>query len=268
MKVVGEYQLTEKIGKGNYADVYLGFHKNTGQKYAIKAISKDTFSEPKLLTGLESEIRIMREFQHPNILQLFKYFSSEKNFYLVLEYCTGGDLSKFIRKRTRLSEGLAYNFLLQLAEGLSFLNENNFIHRDLKPANVLLTEASESAILKIADFGFARHLTGASLAQTRCGTPLYMAPEILEARDYDAKADIWSVGCIFYEMLVGTCPFKGTNEIDLLNNIRTKALKVPSDVEISKVSIDILSKVSRKTYYAIFDTSFLNINSTVFMKVT
>lgn len=264
MKVVGDYQLKERIGKGNYADVYLGSHKTTGQKFAIKAISKDTFSEPKLLAGLESEIRIMREFQHPNILQLYKYFSSEKNFYLVLEYCHGGDLSKFIRKRNRLTETLSFNFLLQLTEGLSFLNENNFIHRDLKPANVLLSEAADTAVLKIADFGFARHLTGANLAQTRCGTPLYMvsdlffsefitfcvsmfcclqAPEILEARDYDAKADIWSVGCIFYEMLVGTCPFKGTNEIDLLNNIRTKALKVPEDVKISRISIEILSKV-------------------------
>lgn len=173
-KQVGDYQLMEKIGKGNFADVYLGVHKSTSAQFAIKVISKDSFSDPKLLSGLESEVKIMREFSHRNIIQLHKYFSSEKNFYLVLEYCPGGDLAKFIRRNKRLSEEHALSFLAQLSEGLSFLNERNFIHRDLKPANVLLVENSPSAVIKLADFGFARHLTSATLALTRCGTPLYM----------------------------------------------------------------------------------------------
>ena len=126
---------------------------------------------------------------------------------------------------------------------MSFLQDKNYIHRDLKPANVLLSEFSDRAILKLADFGFAKELTVTSLTQTRCGTPLYMAPEILECKDYDGKADIWSVGCIFYEMLVGCSPFKGTNEADLLLNIKTKELSIPKEVILSKVSIDILKKV-------------------------
>lgn len=267
-KTVGEYVLKEKIGKGSFADVYKGTHKVTGLKYAIKAISKEILSEPKLLAGLESEIKIMREFSHQNIVCLHEYFSSEKNFYLVLELCEGGDLSKFIRKKKRLDERLAHNFLTQIASGLAFLHDRNFIHRDLKPANVLLSENSDNAILKLADFGFARQLNVAALAQTRCGTPLYMvrallwvhqckyllltsfcfirssqAPEILESKDYDGKADVWSVGCIFYEMLVGTSPFKGLNEGDLLMNIKTKELNVPKEVVLSKVSIEILIKV-------------------------
>ncbi len=173
-KSVGEYVLKEKIGKGSYADVYKGVHKITGLKYAIKTICKENLSDPKLLMGLESEIKIMREFFHENIVRLHEYFSSEKNFYLVLELCEGGDLSKYIKKNKRISERVSHSFLLQLANGLSFLQEKNFIHRDLKPANVLLSEFSENAVLKLADFGFARHLTAASLAQTRCGTPLYM----------------------------------------------------------------------------------------------
>lgn len=173
-KTVGDYILKEKIGKGSYADVYRGIHKVSRMSYAIKTIFKENLSDPKLLMGLESEIKIMREFKHVNIVQMHEYFSSEKNFYLVLELCEGGDLSKYIKKNKRLSERVAHSFLLQLAEGLSFLQEKNFIHRDLKPANVLLSEFSENATLKLADFGFARHLTVASLAQTRCGTPLYM----------------------------------------------------------------------------------------------
>jgi len=174
-KVVGDYHLKEKIGKGNFADVYLGTHRSTGLKYAIKAISKELFVEPKLLAGLESEIKIMKDLIHPNIIQLFKYFSSEKNFYLVVEYCAGGDLSKYIRKNHQLTEVVALNFLWQISEGIYFLHENRFIHRDLKPANVLLCESADETItLKLADFGFARTLNIAALAQTRCGTPLYM----------------------------------------------------------------------------------------------
>ncbi len=176
-KIVGDYQLVEKIGKGNFADVYLGINQKTTQKYAIKVIAKETFHEPKLMSGLEYEIKIMKEFSHLNIVQLYKYFSSEKNFYLVVEYCAGGDLNKFIKKSTRLSETLSINYLTQLTEGLFFLHEKGFIHRDLKPANVLLSDNSnngENAVLKLADFGFARHLGSTSLAQTRCGTPLYM----------------------------------------------------------------------------------------------
>lgn len=173
-KIVGDYQLRDKLGKGSYADVYLGIHKVTGAKFAIKTISKLNLTEPKLLAGLESEIKIMKEYNHENIVKLYEYFSSEKNFYLVLELCEGGDLSRYIKKNKRLDERVAHKFLLQLSNGLLFLQEKNFIHRDLKPANVLLSEFSENAILKLADFGFAKHLAGASLAQTRCGTPLYM----------------------------------------------------------------------------------------------
>jgi serine/threonine-protein kinase ULK/ATG1 len=174
-KTVGDYQIKERIGKGSFAEVYLGTNLVDGKRYAIKVISKELMnSEPKLAAGLESEIRIMHEFIHPHIVRLHRYFSSEKNFFLVLDYCQGGDLSKFIRKKGRLSEPAALRFLHQLAEGLHFLKEKNFVHRDLKPANVLLSEFSESATVKLADFGFARYLLEASLAQTRCGTPLYM----------------------------------------------------------------------------------------------
>lgn len=243
-KTVGDYKLVQKIGKGSFADVYKATHKKNTSEYAVKAIPKDLLSEPKLLSGLKNEIDIMKDFIHENIVQLHEYFSTEKNFYLVLELCPGGDLSKFIRKRKRLSEPVAQAFFVQLVNGLSFLHERGYIHRDLKPANCLLS--ADQKVLKLADFGFARELSTAALAQTRCGTPLYMAPEILEARDYDGKADVWSTGCIFYEMLVGVSPFKGTNEHDLLNNIKTKELSVPSDIKVSKPTVDILVKLLQR----------------------
>lgn len=177
-KQVSDYELRTKIGRGNYADVFLGVHVKTHEQYAIKVIAKDKFQHPKLMAGLESEVKIMKEFAHRNIVHLKKFFSSTNNYYLVLEFCAGGDLSKFIKKMTRIREDYAFNFLTQLAEGISFLNERGFIHRDLKSANVLLTEASVNATLKIADFGFARVLQGDALAQTPCGTPLYMVSHL------------------------------------------------------------------------------------------
>jgi serine/threonine-protein kinase ULK/ATG1 len=111
----------------------------------------------------------MRDYQHQNIVRLFDHFNSARYIYLVLELCPGGDLSKYIKKTRRIEEHIAQNFLSQLASGLHFLSSKNLIHRDLKPANVLLSEFSERAILKLADFGFAKHLAEASMAQTPCG---------------------------------------------------------------------------------------------------
>ena len=229
-KVVGNYELTSKLGSGSYAQVYKSTNLKTGEHYAIKAISKGTkyslynlpqhdhlsiqrhsftpypsftFSfvtitekvgDPKLMENLEQEIAIMRDYLHENIVQLFEHFSSQRYIYLVLELCPGGDLSKYIKKRGRIDEVVTHGFLKQISDGLQFLQSKNVIHRDLKPANILLSELSDRAILKIADFGFAKQLVeAASMAQTPCGSPLYMAPEIFEMQEYDAKADVWYV---------------------------------------------------------------------------
>ena len=157
---------------GSYAQVYKCVNLKSRECFAIKAISREKIGDPKLMENLEQEISIMRDYHHENIVQLFEHFSSTRYIYLVLELCPGGDLSKYIKKCSRLDESAAQGFLLQLAKGLCFLQQNNVIHRDLKPANVLLSEFSDNAIVKIADFGFAKHLVEASMAQTPCGSPL------------------------------------------------------------------------------------------------
>ena len=240
---VGNFEFTQKLGSGSYAQVFRAIDVRSGDSYAIKAVSKEKVGDPKLQENLENEISIMRDYLHPNVVRLYDHFSSSRYIYLVLELCEGGDLSKYIKKCKRVDERLAVSFLKQLSDGLYFLSQKNLIHRDLKPANVLLSECSERATLKLADFGFAKHLAEASMAQTPCGTPLYMAPEIFEMHEYDAKADLWSVGCIFYEMLVGTPPFKGSNPRELFQNIKTKALSLPTDVVISLHSLSLLKKL-------------------------
>eukprot|EP00607_Mallomonas_marina_P009647 CAMPEP_0182419592 /NCGR_PEP_ID=MMETSP1167-20130531/4010_1 /TAXON_ID=2988 /ORGANISM="Mallomonas Sp, Strain CCMP3275" /LENGTH=804 /DNA_ID=CAMNT_0024594589 /DNA_START=427 /DNA_END=2841 /DNA_ORIENTATION=+ len=187
----------------------------------------------------------MRRCTHKNIVCLYDHFTTTRHVYLVLELCRGGDLHNFIRYHSRLDESVTRRFLLQLEKGLQFLNEHHLLHRDIKPQNLLLTEFSSRATLKLADFGMARALAGASLATTHCGSPLYMAPEILRNQDYDAKADLWSVGCVVFQMLVGSPPFNGDCQSSLLRNIEREPLIFPSGIPFSDEMKAVLSLILR-----------------------
>lgn len=172
----------------------------------------------------------------------FYYFAQKTdNFiYLVMEYCEGGDLSQYLRKKLILKESEAQSLLQQLTSALKVLWDNNLIHRDLKPQNLLLQHDTDGkVILKIADFGFARYVEPTDLAETLCGSPLYMAPEILRYEKYDSKADLWSVGAIAYEMVFGSPPYKADNHIHLLRLIESSddsKLNFPSIVTIKQKS--------------------------------
>ena len=174
-KTVGNYVIETKIGAGNYATVYKAVHKINHDIFAIKMIAKEKLgNDERLYANLESEIMIMRDYIHPNVVRLYENLTSGRNIYLILEYCPGGDLYRFIRKHKHLSDTIAKHFFVQLVDGLTFLHSKNVIHRDIKPQNLLLNEFSENAIIKIADFGFAKSLTEVAMAHTQCGTPLYM----------------------------------------------------------------------------------------------
>ncbi|KAF4315025.1 hypothetical protein BBO99_00009682 [Phytophthora kernoviae] len=240
---IGEYVVTSKLGSGSFAVVYKGYHKTSKVPVAIKALSLNKLNG-KLLANLEMEIAIMRQIDHPNVVKLYEIKKTEKHMYLILEYCAGGDLQQYMRRRQQtqggtmsnnlLSEDVARHFLRELAKGMQCLWQHNLIHRDLKPQNLLLVEDSSTSALKIADFGFARHLATTSLAETLCGSPLYMAPEILKFQKYDAKADLWSVGTILFEMLAGRPPYGGANHVQLLANIERQPLRFPSTLQLSR----------------------------------
>eukprot|EP00741_Cyanophora_paradoxa_P001329 tig00000478_g1285.t1 len=188
-KSVGPYLVLKKVGTGSFASVWHARHKTSGQEVAIKAISTEKLNK-KLTENLDVEISIQRSLEHPNVVKLLDILRTERTIYLILEFCAGGDLSKFIRRRGPLPEEFAKHLLRQLARGLDFLRRHSLIHRDLKPQNLLLSSDGDDATLKIADFGFARYIDKGNLAETLCGSPLYMAPEILRFQKYDAKADL------------------------------------------------------------------------------
>ncbi|CAE7228241.1 ATG1B [Symbiodinium natans] len=214
-KQVAGYFLERRIGKGSYATVWKG-RDGRDEFVAVKVISRQTVTET---AQLRQEVEVLRKISHPNIVRFRDLKKSAAHFYLVLEYCAGGDLSQFLREKGRVEEETARRFLTQIAEGLSVLHQVNVLHRDLKPQNILLSDCSMDPVLKIADFGFARALPPQDMAATVCGSPLYMAPEILRHEPYDAKADLWSVGAILFELLMGRTPFSGANPMQLLANI-------------------------------------------------
>ncbi|KAI3694476.1 hypothetical protein L1987_77441 [Smallanthus sonchifolius] len=245
---VGDYVVGKQLGSGSFSVVWHARHKVHGTEVAIKEILTGKLNK-KLEESLMSEIDILRNINHPNIIRLHDMIKEPGKIHLVLEYCKGGDLSVFIRRRQgRISKSTSVHFMQQLAAGLKVLRDNQIIHRDLKPQNLLLSTNDDNSTLKIADFGFARSLQPRNLAETLCGSPLYMAPEIMQLHKYDAKADLWSVGAILFQLVTGRTPFTGNNQIQLLQNImKSTELQFPSDVkDLSPECIDLCRKLLRQ----------------------
>ncbi|KAH6820177.1 Protein kinase superfamily protein [Perilla frutescens var. hirtella] len=247
--VVGDYVVGKQIGAGSFSTVWHARHRVHGTEVAIKEIATSRLN-PKLQESLKSEIFILQKTNHPNIIRLHDMIEEPGKIYIVLEYCKGGDLSVYIqRHQGGIPEATAKYFMQQLAEGLKVLRENNLIHRDLKPQNLLLSSNGDNSILKIADFGFARSLQPRGLAETLCGSPLYMAPEIMQLQRYDAKADLWSVGTILFQLVTGKTPFTGSNQIQLLQNIiKATELQFPPEAkDLSPHCVDLCKKLLRRS---------------------
>lgn len=253
-RVAGDYEMDQRIGYGSFANVYRAHHYQTGLVVAVKAINKEKVGlNARHAQSLRAEMEIMKRLLHKNIVRFLDVHETKNHTYIVMTHCAGGDLSKYIKKYGKISEADARFLMGQLADGLRYLHDKRLVHRDLKPQNILLDKQTTPATLrdvtiKIADFGFARHMEHNSMAATLCGSPLYMAPEILRYQKYDHKADLWSVGTILYEMLVGQPPFTGANHVQLLQRIEATAndIKFPSTVTLSSECKDLIRRLLRK----------------------
>lgn len=238
--IIGNYKILKKIGKGSFSNVFKA-HKldDENEFYAIKIISVKNLNN-KVIENVKEEINIMLKIDHENIVKLHETIVSQKYIYLVLEYCDGGDLYKYIKTHGKLSEEETKNYFFQISKGLYFLYSNNLIHRDLKPHNILI---DYNNVLKICDFGFVKENNENILFDTLCGSPIYMAPEILKYKKYDSKVDLWSMGIILFEMLTSKPPFIGINHIDLIRVIDSTELTIPDDITISNDCHDLLKSL-------------------------
>ncbi|OQR99104.1 calcium/calmodulin-dependent protein kinase [Achlya hypogyna] len=220
------YTLGKKLGEGTFSVVKEGTHKVTGKKYAIKCIKKQGLTQEDL-DALHEEISILKKMEHPNIMTLHEVFSETAYYYLVTEYMEGGELFDRIVEKTYYTEKEARDLVLILLNAIKYCHDRNVVHRDLKPENLLLTSKSDDAFIKIADFGFAKQDMNASLT-TACGTPGYVAPEILKGESYGKTVDIWSIGVITFILLCGYPPFHDENQKRLFNAIKVGSFKFES----------------------------------------
>ncbi|KAJ7988455.1 hypothetical protein DPEC_G00323720 [Dallia pectoralis] len=222
METVGRFEFSRKdlIGHGAFAVVFKGRNREKQDwEVAVKCINKKNLAKSQTLLG--KEIKILKELKHENIVALHDFQETASSVYLVMEYCNGGDLADYLLSKGTLSEDTIRVFLQQIAGAMRVLQAKGIIHRDLKPQNILLSypigrkSHSTNTCIKIADFGFARYLQNNMMAATLCGSPMYMAPEVIMSQNYDAKADLWSIGTILFQCLTGKAPFQASSPQDL-----------------------------------------------------
>ena len=210
-KIIEDYLIKETIGKGTFSVVKLGEHLKTKQKVAIKILDKEKLKTKEDLIRIQREIKILSMLDHPNIIKTYKISETPKKYYIIMEYCEGGELFDYIVEKERLDENESSIFFYQLINALDYIHSKGVAHRDLKPENLLL---SQKKFIKIIDFGLSNFFeVGVGGLETPCGSPSYASPEIIRGEVYDGfKIDVWASGIILYAMLCGYLPFDDDEE--------------------------------------------------------
>ncbi|XP_061351387.1 CBL-interacting serine/threonine-protein kinase 8-like isoform X3 [Gastrolobium bilobum] len=211
VRKVGKYEIGRTIGEGTFAKVKFAQNTETGESVAMKVLDRNTIIKHKMVDQIKREISIMKLVRHPYVVRLHEVLASRTKIYIILEFITGGELFDKIIHHGRLSEAESRRYFQQLIDGVDYCHSKGVYHRDLKPENLLLDSEGN---IKISDFGLsALPEQGVSILRTTCGTPNYVAPEVLSHKGYNgAVADVWSCGVILYVLLAGYLPF---DELDL-----------------------------------------------------
>ncbi|XP_059843840.1 serine/threonine-protein kinase Chk2 [Hypanus sabinus] len=249
-----KYIISKALGSGVCGEVKLAFEKTTCKKVAVKIVHKPKFA--KLVTergdvssNVATEIEILKKLDHPCIIKIEEVFDFEDAFYIVLDLMEGGELFDRVARSKGLKEETAKLLFYQMLLAVQYLHDNNITHRDLKPENVLLKSNEENCLLKITDFGLSKIVGEASLMKTLCGTPTYLAPEVLlgaGAGSYSKAVDCWSLGVILFICLAGYPPFSDQNkEMALRDQIIKGHYKLIRDcwVNVSETAKDLVKKL-------------------------
>jgi 5'-AMP-activated protein kinase catalytic alpha subunit len=225
--LLGRYEIGKLLGHGTFAKVYHARNVKTNESVAIKVIDKEKILKVGLMAHIKREISILRRVRHPNIVQLFEVMATKAKIYFVMEYVRGGELFNKVAKG-RLKEEVARRYFQQLISAVSFCHARGVFHRDLKPENLLL---DENGNLKVSDFGLSAvpdQIRQDGLFHTFCGTPAYVAPEVLAKKGYDAaKVDIWSCGIVLFVLMAGYLPFQDQNIMVMYKKIYKGEFRCP-----------------------------------------
>ena len=236
--LIGDFKIGTKLGQGTFSKVCQGIHLPTGEKVAIKIMSKDQIKEKSDKIRIEKEINIQKKLHHQNIVQQYAIIETDSTIYIISEYCSGGELFDYIVSKRKLYEVEACRIYQQLISGLEYLHKQRICHRDLKPENLLFDSKHN---LKIADFGLSNDYHKGKLS-TPCGSPCYAAPEMVTGRKYGGTSvDIWSSGIVLYTMVCGFLPFEDDNQNILFGKIAKGLFSLPSFLSVS--CKDLLKKI-------------------------
>lgn len=225
---VGRYELGRTLGEGTFAKVKFARNVENSENVAIKILDKEKVLKHKMIGQIKREISTMKLIRHPNVIRLFEVMASKTKIYIVLEFVTGGELFDKIASKGRLKEDEARKYFQQLINAVDYCHSRGVFHRDLKPENLLL---DANGILKVSDFGLsalAQQVREDGLLHTTCGTPNYVAPEVINNKGYDgAKADLWSCGVILFVLMAGYLPFEDSNLMSLYKKIFKASFTCP-----------------------------------------
>jgi len=246
------YDFIEELGTGGIGNVYKVFDKKIKDEVALK-ILKPEIADEKTIERFSSELKLARKIRHENVCQMYDINEEEGTHYITMEYVAGEDLKSFIRRSGLLTVGKAISIAMQVCEGLSEAHKLGVVHRDLKPQNIMIDKEGSARIM---DFGIARYVKGKGITDVgmMIGTPEYMSPEQVEAKEVDQRSDIYSLGVILYEMVTGRVPFEGDTPFAIGVKHKSEIPKNPKEInaqipdDLSRVIVNCLEKDKEKRH--------------------
>jgi len=243
MSITDKYIIQQELGRGAFSVVKLAVEKSTGTKYAVKVINKSNVGQD--MARLATEMEILKKVQHPNIISLKEIIDTKNCLFIVTELVTGGELFDKIVELGNYSEKDAAMLVTKIVSAIDYLHDINIVHRDLKPENLLLKDPNSLHEIKLADFGLSKIVGTKVMMQTACGTPGYVAPEVLNATGYDKEVDMWSIGVITYILLCGFPPFYNDSLPELFEQIMKADYDFPEEYwkDISEDAKDFIRKL-------------------------
>ena len=239
---ITDFDILKELGNGSFGRVFLARHKKTKVKYAIKAIDKQNRTNIEEKPYFRRELEVMYKIHHPNVVKLFGHFEDNKYCYFIMEYISKGNVYNLltIDKTKQLSTKVVATIMKDVISAAYFLHNMDppIIHRDIKPENVLL---HEGFIAKLTDFGWSNYIQEDKERKTVCGTPIYLAPEIIKETGHDERVDIWCIGVLLFELTTGKVPFQGNDIETLKTNILHLKINWPNEMDPN--AKDLISKI-------------------------
>ena len=259
------YKYVSTFGKGGTGVIVSCLDTKTGQIRAAKVTSRQMIIETNQMEYLERELRVSTTFNHPNIIKVYEEIYLPDVIIIVMDLCENGDLLSYLSENPFIVSSNAKRLFRQLVDAVSYLHDRNIVHRDLKPENIFL---DSDLNVQLGDFGLAKDVKKNGLLETICGTLYYLPPEIIMEKGYDGKkSDVWSLGVILYIMIFGTIPWKGKNQIEILNEICSGNISVPETIsplieEVIKKCLNV-DPEQRPTAKQILEMPWLKTNKAV-----